>query len=105
MRPAALLLLLQGLVLAGCGTDLAASSPTARCGELMQQAFPGGRIEVTKTQLVPAPTESIATMVITAEGRRRGIAPGGPPLRDVAVECRFSDGILTGFRWTRGPLR
>ena len=105
MRRAALLLLLQTLLLAGCGTDLAAGSPAERCGELMQQAFPGGRIEVTRTQLVPAPAESIATMVITAEGRRRGIAPGGPPLSDVAVECRYNDGILTGFRWTRGPLR
>jgi hypothetical protein len=25
--------------------------------------------------------------------------------RDVAVECRFEDNILTGFRWTAGPLQ
>ncbi len=105
MRRAALLFLLSGLVLAGCGSELGAGSPAQRCGELMQQAFPGGRIEVTKTSLVTAPAESIATIVVAAEGRRRDIAPGGPPLRDVAAECRFNDDILTGFRWTKGPLR
>ncbi|HXY99338.1 MAG TPA: hypothetical protein VEI03_05025 [Stellaceae bacterium] len=80
-------------------------SPTERCGELMQYAFPGGDIEVTKTSVLPVETESIATVVAAAEGTRKNLAPGGVPLREVAVECRFDDGILTGFRWTKGPLR
>jgi hypothetical protein len=71
----------------------------------MQQAFPGGGIEVTKTALVPEATRSIATSVVAAQGSRKEVAPGSMPLRDVAVECRFDDGILTGFRWTKGPLR
>jgi hypothetical protein len=24
--------------------------------------------------------------------------------RDLAVECQFDNNILTGFRWTAGPL-
>jgi hypothetical protein len=23
--------------------------------------------------------------------------------RDLAVECRFDENVLTGFRWTAGP--
>ena len=99
------LALLLALGLAGCGSQLRSPSLLDRCGEYMQRAFPGGDIQVTKRELVPAQTQSIATSVVAAEGERRNVAPGGPPLRDVAVECRFNNGILTDFRWTKGPLR
>jgi hypothetical protein len=38
-------------------------------------------------------------------GVRRNVAPGGVLQRELAVECRFDEGILIGFRWTQGPLR
>lgn len=104
-RAAPLAVLPLALALAGCGVDLRQESLLVRCGQLMQQAFPGGEIEVTKTALVPEETRSIATSVVAAQGSRKDVAPGSMPLRDVAVECRFDDGILTGFRWTKGPLR
>ena len=96
---------LAALALAGCGLRLREASPLDRCAELMQQAFPGGDIKPTKKELAEETTPSIATVVARVEGERRNVAAGGVPLRDVAAECRFENGILTGFRWTKGPLR
>ncbi len=95
------------LALAACDTmkKVREQSLTDRCADLMEQAFPGGDIEVTKTAVVPVETQSIATVVVAAEGTRKKVAPSGVPLGEVAVECRFDEGILTGFRWTKGPLR
>jgi hypothetical protein len=31
------------------------------------------------------------------------LPPGAPLPQDLAVECRFDENILTGFRWTAGP--
>ena len=98
-------LCLAALALAGCGLSLREASPLDRCAELMQQAFPGGDIKPTKKEVAEEATPSIATVLARVEGERRNVAAGGVPLRDVGVECRFENGILTGFRWTKGPLR
>jgi hypothetical protein len=100
--------------LAGCGSGLSDAevggielhqqSLLDRCGQFMRAAFPGGNIKVTKTAMVPQATESIATIVASAEGLRRDLPKETVLARDVAVECRFDDNILTGFRWTKGPL-
>lgn len=110
-RPLAAAALLCAL--AACGATRAArtlvndvreESLTGRCADVMQRAFPGGEIEVTRQETVPEQTQSIATSVIAVEGTRK-LARDSTLLREVAVECRFNDGILTGFRWTKGPLR
>jgi len=99
-----MLLGLVASVLAGCG--LREASLSDRCGELMQDAFPGGRIKVTKAAAAPDPAgASVGSMVATVSGVRRNVAEGDVLARDVAVECRFEDNILTGFRWTAGPLQ
>ena len=98
-------LCLAGLVLAGCGLRLREASPLDRCAELMPQAFPGGDIKVTKKEVAEETAPSIATVIARVEGERQNVAAGGAPLREVAAECRFENGILTGFRWTKGPLR
>jgi hypothetical protein len=90
---------------AGCGAPIREESLTERCGAAMVGAFPGGDIEIAKGEVSAEPQASLATQVVTVEGARQRVAPGGVPLREVAVECRFDQGILTGFRWTRGPLR
>lgn len=105
MCRAAFLALPLAFALASCGVRLRDESLLNRCGDLMRQAFPGGDIEVTRTSLAPQATRSLATSIVTAEGRRRDLGPGTIPLREIAVECRFDEGILTGFRWTKGPLR
>jgi hypothetical protein len=103
--PGAAALCLGLLALAGCGLRLREASPLDRCAELMQEAFPGGDIKPTKKEVADEATASIAAVVARVEGERRNVPAGGQPLRDVAAECRFDNGILTGFRWTKGPLR
>ena len=98
-----LLLGLAAAVLGGCG--LRDTPLSDRCAELMQEAFPGGGIKVTKAEAAPDPAgASVSSMVATVSGVRRNIAEGDVLARDVAAECRFEDRILTGFRWTAGPL-
>jgi hypothetical protein len=97
-------LLCSALGLAGCGTRLRDESLLDRCGDAMQQAFPQTEIKVTKKALVSQEQQSFATSIVTAEGERPDLPAGSPLLQDIAVECRFDNGILTGFRWTKGPL-
>jgi hypothetical protein len=100
IQRAALVAGLLGLV-AGC--HLVPSGGMAdRCADIMQQAYPGVDIDITKRE---AAATSITTIVAHVEGVRSDIPPHGPLPRKLAVECRFDDSILTGFRWTAGPLQ
>ena len=67
----------------------------------MQGAFPSATIEIGKSE---ASATSLTTIVARVEGIRSDIPPEGPQRRDLAVECQFDNKILTGFRWTAGPL-
>jgi hypothetical protein len=102
---AAVVLVLALAALAGCGVRLRDASLLDRCGLLLQEAFPGGSIKVTKEEAVTPPDDSLAAIVVAVRGIRRNVAPDGIPLREVAAECRFEQGILAGFHWTQGPLR
>jgi len=99
------------LALVGCGSletlehKVREEPLTDRCADFMHAAFPGSGIEVTKQAVAPAPNGSVATLVVAVEGTRKKLPAGSAVLRDVAVECRFDEGILTSFRWTKGPLR
>lgn len=72
-----------------------------RCVDFMRRAFPDTRIDVTSRQ-VNVDGNAATTLV---RGERSGVPAGGPYARDVGVECRFDNGVLTGFRWTSGPIR
>jgi hypothetical protein len=90
--------------LGGCG--LREKSLSDRCGETMREAFPGGKIKVTKEEVIADPAgASVTSMIAKIGGQRQNVAEGAVVVRDVAVECRFEDNILTGFRWTAGPLQ
>jgi hypothetical protein len=102
---AAIAIALALSALASCGVRLRDASLLDRCGILLQEAFPGGDIKVTKQEAMTPPADSIAAIAVAVRGIRRNVAPGSIPLREVAAECRFDQGILTGFRWTQGPLR
>jgi hypothetical protein len=86
---------------AGCGIphDVGLAE---RCAEFMQRAYPSARIEITKSE---ASATSLSAIVARVEGVRSDMPPDGPLPRDLAVECRFDENILTGFRWTAGPTR
>jgi hypothetical protein len=71
-----------------------------RCADIMRHAYPSAAIDVTKTE---ATATSLTTIVANAEGVRADLPPGAPVPPDLAVECRFDENILTGFRWTAGP--
>ncbi|HWG79339.1 MAG TPA: hypothetical protein VN681_06170 [Stellaceae bacterium] len=88
----------------GCG--LREQSLSDRCGDMMEGAFPGGKIKVTKADVTPDPQgASVTSMIAKVSGQRQNVAEGDVVARDIAVECHFQDNILTGFRWTQGPLQ
>jgi hypothetical protein len=72
-----------------------------RCIDIMNRAFPDAGFEITDRRVDVPGNE--ATIVIAAI--RHAIPANGRYAREVAAECRFENGILTGFRWTAGPLR
>lgn len=91
--------------MAGVGFDaqsaLGSVSYGDRCADFMRRAFPDTRIDV-KDQQVSAGTNPI---IATVQGERRNVPETGAYARKVAVECRFENAVLTGFRWTEGPVR
>ncbi len=100
-RQASIALLSAALccVAAGCGIprDVGLAE---RCADMMRRAYPSAAIEITKSE---AEATSLTTIVAKAEGVRTDVPPGAPARQDLAVECRFDENILTGFRWTAGP--
>jgi hypothetical protein len=73
-----------------------------RCADIMQRAYPNATIDVTKSA---ASATSLTTIIAQVEGVRTNLPPDAPLPRELAVECRFDENILTGFRWTAGPTR
>jgi len=86
-------------VAAGCGIPRNVGV-AERCAELMQRAYPGASIDITRSE---ASATSLTTIVAKAEGARTDLPADGSLPRDLAVECRFDNNILTEFRWTAGP--
>jgi hypothetical protein len=98
--PAALALAVLG-GLAGCGIqrDVGVAE---RCADFMQRAFPSAALEVAKSE---ASATSLTTMIARVQGVRSNLPAEAAAPRDLAVECRFDENVLTGFRWTAGPTR
>jgi hypothetical protein len=71
-----------------------------RCADLMRRADPGVDIDITRRE---AAATSLTTIVAHVEGNRTNL-PSHPPItHHLAVECTYENGVLTGFRWTKGP--
>jgi hypothetical protein len=71
-----------------------------RCAELMKSAYPGADIDITKRD---AAATSLTTILAHVEGERTNLPAHASVSRHLAVECKFDNNILTGFRWTAGP--
>ena len=82
-------------------TIVGSVSTADRCADIMRRAFPGAGFDVTDRRATVDGDN--ATAIVTAT--RDAVPPNGPYARDVGAECRFENGILTGFRWTAGPVR
>jgi hypothetical protein len=87
--------------LAGCGIPHNIGL-AERCADIMRRAYPSAAIEITKTE---ATATSLTTIMAQVDAVRTDLPDGSPLRRDLAVECQFDENILTGFRWTSGPLR
>ena len=93
---------LLGLVcVLGSGCSVVQDGLAGRCADIMQRAFPSASIDIGKSE---ASATGLTSIVARVEGVRSDIPPEGPLTRDLAVECQFDNNILTGFRWTAGPL-
>ena len=71
-----------------------------RCADFMRRALPDTGIEITNRTVKVDDNDTVATI----EGVRRDVPPDGLYAREIAAECRFNNAILTGFRWTVGPI-
>jgi len=71
-----------------------------RCGLIMQAAMPFADIDLgDRTSQGSA---DVRTIVARAAGTRGDIPEGGAGERNLAVECTFTDNVMTAFRWTKG---
>jgi len=71
-----------------------------RCADVMRRAYPSAALDITKSE---ASATGLTTIIARVEGARTDTPPDSPLPRDLAVECRFDENVLTGFRWTAGP--
>lgn len=79
-----------------------------RCSDMMRFSFPGGKLQLAAPHVSVATTEhgDLGLMIVDVAGTRPDIpASGGFLAREVAARCRFENGVLTQFRWTKGPYR
>ncbi len=72
-----------------------------RCADIMHRAFLDSEIVVTGSHV----SMQTDTATIDVAGERKGVPEGGLYARNVAVQCRFQNGILSDFHWTQGPVR
>jgi hypothetical protein len=95
--------MLAGLCSLAAGCSIPHDTGLAeRCADVMRRAYPSATIEITKGE---ATATTLTTIIARVEGSRTDMPLDGPLPRDLAVECRFDENVLTGFRWTAGPTR
>jgi hypothetical protein len=97
------LLLLFGCGLGGCAAVDRVAPQTGmaeRCARFMTEAYPGAAFDIKGSQ---AAATSLTTIVAKVEAVRTDLPANAAVPHRLAVECRFDNGVLTGFRWTKGP--
>jgi hypothetical protein len=72
-----------------------------RCADVMREAFPSAAIKITKGE---ASAASITGVTARVTGLRTDLPEHSTLARNLTALCRFHNGILTEFRWTKGPL-
>ncbi|MBV9553417.1 MAG: hypothetical protein JO032_11555 [Alphaproteobacteria bacterium] len=70
-----------------------------RCADIMQRAMPFADIDIGQRSSEGSGVRKILARV---EGSRDDLPKDVPAGRELGVECEFTDGMLTGFRWTKG---
>jgi hypothetical protein len=87
------------LVLAGCAARNAGFGE--RCASVAESAFPQARLRTAGTVVSVADRHAVIDLRVV----RTDVSAYAAEPRDLAVQCRFLDGVLTDFHWTAGPLR
>jgi hypothetical protein len=104
---AALVILIIASLLGGCDWARSVSgriNPNSvgmadRCAEIMKKAMPYADIDLGQRT---SEASGVSTIVARVEGTRSDLPKDAPGDRDLAVECRFDNGVLTDFHWTKG---
>ena len=73
-----------------------------RCAEIMKKAMPFAEIDIGDRA---SQSPDVRTIVAQVQGTRTDMAGNTQVDRDLAVECTYVDGVLTGFHWTKGGPR
>ena len=88
--------------LVGCDLKVPGGGLADRCADIMKVAIPSADIDIDKRT---SKSPSIDTIIAQVTGTRTDMPEGSPLPRDLAVECEFTNGVLTAFRWTQGGPR
>jgi hypothetical protein len=100
---AAILAVVAAGLLTGCGLSRRIAPDTVsladRCSEIMKAAMPFADIDIGNRS---SQSTDIRTIVVHVEGTRTDKAGNDQVGHDLAAECTFEDGVLTGFHWTKG---
>ena len=80
---------------------LAVGSPSyvSRCVDLMHRAIPGTEFRDTGQHF----STTMTTSTVTVQAVRPDL-PASSATRDVGAECRFDNGVIVEFHWTKNPL-
>jgi len=70
-----------------------------RCAGVMTAAMPYAQFEIGDRS---SQAQSVRTIVARASATRTDLAKDSPGERDFAVECTYTDNVLTAFHWTKG---
>lgn len=70
-----------------------------RCGAFMKAAMPFAQIDLGDRG---SRSPDVRTIIATVTGTRTDVPRDVTEGRDLAVECTFTDNVLTAFRWTKG---
>jgi len=107
MRRIRLVTMLTALLLSGCDWSQRVGGRVApdtlgiadRCAEIMQKAMPFAEIDIDERS---SRNVDLRTMTAQVTGTRTDMAGNFQVDRHLAVECSFTDNVLTAFRWTKG---
>lgn len=108
--PVAIVLVAMTGLLAGCGLSQKlqqriipdTASIGGRCADIMRRAMPFAAIDIGRES---ADSPDIRIIVAHVAGTRTDTSDNSQVARDLAVDCTFTDNVLTAFRWTKGgPL-
>jgi hypothetical protein len=80
---------------------LGTASYIDRCTEFAQQAYPDANIKITDQHLAIGDSMNQAIVDIAATAT---VGADAKTVREVAAQCRFDNGIIADFHWTKSPV-